>query len=173
MDMVYELQRVRAELVSQVDATFEQLLQRVRAEQEGLENAAAGETETTGYEAIYPLSVGPAIFKGKKPTGVIFANGARIDVPSWKKVVEEILRRCNAEQDKHLALMELRGKVAGRERTLLAKNGNGMRSPMKIDRNLYMETHYDTQTLLRILTLRILDVVGYDHSGIAIAIRSE
>ena len=34
-----------------------------------------------------------------------------------------------------------------------------MRSPVKIGEALFVETHYDTETLLRILTTRILDEV--------------
>ena len=48
-----------------------------------------------------------------------------------------------------------------------------MRSPIKIDEALYVETHYDTETLLRILTTRILDEVGYDYSKIRIAVKTE
>ena len=48
-----------------------------------------------------------------------------------------------------------------------------MRSPVQIDEALYVETHYDTETLLRILTTRILDEVGYDYSKIKIAVRVE
>jgi len=35
------------------------------------------------------------------------------------------------------------------------------------------ETHYDTETLLRILITRILDVVNYDYSGISVVIRND
>ena len=48
-----------------------------------------------------------------------------------------------------------------------------MRSPVKIGEALFVETHYDTETLLRILTTRILDEVGYDCGKIQIAVRSE
>ena len=48
-----------------------------------------------------------------------------------------------------------------------------MHSPVKIDEALYVETHYDAETLLRILTTRILDAVGYDYSDIRIAIKAE
>lgn len=34
-----------------------------------------------------------------------------------------------------------------------------------------METHYDAETLMRILTTRILDVVGYDYDKIQIRLR--
>ena len=46
-----------------------------------------------------------------------------------------------------------------------------MRSPLKIDRGLYMETHYDTETLLKIMLTRILEPVNYDYSGIRVVLR--
>lgn len=173
MDLVYELQRIRAQLIREIDTSFELLLQQLKAEQERPEAAAEGTGDVESYESIYPLSAGPGIFKGRKPTGVVFKDGRRVDVPTWKKVAEEILRQCNADQSKHAALLSLRGKVSGRERVLLDKTKGTMRSPLQIDKNLYMETHYDTETLLRIMLTRILDAVGFDYSGISVAIRNE
>ena len=69
--------------------------------------------------------------------------------------------------------MDLRGKVQGRNRVLIGSETGKMRSPVQIDEALYVETHYDTETLLRILTTRILDEVGYDYSKIKIAVRVE
>jgi len=83
-----------------------------------------------------------------------------------------MLSRCNADSEMHVALMNLRGKISGRERVILAKEADKMRSPMKIDDNLYFETHYDTETLLRTILTRVLDVVGYDYSHILVAVRS-
>ena len=125
------------------------------------------------YESIYPLSVTPSMLKGKKPTGVLFGERGRIDVGTWKAVFREIMEHCNADPEKHVALMNLRGKVSGRNRVLLAKTSEGMRSPLELSENLYAETHYDTETLLRIMTSRILDSIGYDYSGISVAVRNE
>lgn len=172
MDMLYELQTIRAQLIQEIDASFEQLIQRLKDEQEQHSNAINTSTNES-YESIYPLSAGPTIFKGKKPTGVIFADGRRADVPTWRKVVEEILHHCNSDQERHTALLNLRGRVSGRERVLLDKSKGNMRSPLRIDNKLYMETHYDTETLLRILMTRILDAVGYDYSGISVSIRND
>lgn len=64
-------------------------------------------------------------------------------------------------------------KVLGRNRVLLGSETGKMRSPVKIDEALYIETHYDAETLMRILTTRILDMVGYDYSKIRIAVKAE
>lgn len=170
MDIAYELRTIRAQIIREIDQSFDQLLQRIENEHESNENITETNSDRS-YEIIYPLSAGPGIFKGKKPTGIIFEDGRRIDVPTWKKVTKEILHHCNSDQKRHMALINLRGKVSGRERVLLSNNDKNMRSPLKIDRGLYMETHYDTETLLRILTTRILDPVEYDYSRISIAVR--
>ena len=61
----------------------------------------------------------------------------------------------------------------GRNRVLLGSEKGQMRSPVKIDEALYVETHYDAETLLRILTTRILDAVGYDYGRIQISVKAE
>ena len=48
-----------------------------------------------------------------------------------------------------------------------------MRRQVKIDVGLFVDTHYVGETLLRILTTRILDEVGYDYSKIQIAVKTE
>lgn len=67
-----------------------------------------------------------------KPTGVMLRGGGRIDVPTWKKVVEVILQECDMDTVYHNRLMELRGKVSGRNRVLLADKPDEMRSPVKM-----------------------------------------
>ncbi len=169
MDTIQELQNFRTHLIQEINITFDRMIQNLRTEQTSSESV----NENREYETLYPLTVGSGIFKGKKPTGIKFPDGTRIDVPTWKKVVEVILQRCNEDPVNHSKLMALRGKLAGRDRIFLGKERGNMRSPVKIDKYLYLETHYDTETLLRILTTRILDAVQYDYSGISIAIRND
>lgn len=167
-DITYELQKMRAELIKMIDSSFEQLIRRMEAEQEqNVQNVAAP------YEVVYSLMNGGGFFKGKKPVGVIFSEDKKESVTTWKKVVAAILKECNDMPEFHNKLMELRGKASGRERNYLARTPEGMRSPLEIDKYLFVETHYDTESLLRILTTRILDAIGYDYSGIHIAIRND
>ena len=171
MDNIQKYQILRAMLHRAVDETIDWAI-----EHETADLSAAQMTSTLegiGYESVYPLTTETGVFKGKKPTGVIFQDGHRIAAASWKKVFEVIMKQCNSDSEKHWALMELRGKVMGRSRTLLDSKKGQMRSPIQIDRALYAETHYDTETLLRILTTRILDVVRYDYTGIKIAIKED
>jgi len=169
MDTIQELQNYRTQLIQEINLFFDGMIQNLRTEQLPSESVA----EVREYESIYPLTAATGIFKGKKPTGVRFADGTRIDVPTWKKVVEVILHKCNSNPLKHKELEKLCGKVSGRERVFLANKPDNMRSPIQIDNNLYLETHYDTETLLRIITTRILDPIQYDYTGITIAIRND
>ena len=47
-----------------------------------------------------------------------------------------------------------------------------MRVCFKLKQNFLMETHYDTETLLNILTTRILSPIGYDYSAISVTVRT-
>lgn len=169
MDTIQKLQSYRTQLIQEINLFFDDMIQNLRTEQ--LPNEAVAEVRE--YESIYPLTAATGIFKGRKPVGVRFPDGTRVDVPTWKKVVEVILQKCNSLPSKHKELEKLCGKVSGRERVFLANRPDNMRSPIQIDTNIYMETHYDTETLLRIVTTRILEPIQYDYNGITIAIRND
>ena len=169
MDTIKELQAFRTQLIQEINVYFDHMIQNLRME----ENVATTITPAREYEIMYPLSGATGIFKGKRPIGVCFPDGSRVEVPTWKKVVEEILKRCNKLPEKHIEMQKLCGKILGRDRVLLASTPYGMRSPIEIDRNIYMESHYDTESLLRIMVTRILDPIQYDYSGIMIVIRND
>ena len=171
MDVILELQTLKEELIREIDEKIEQTIKKLRNNYE--EPAEIKRIPAKMYESIYPLNAGTGIYKGKRPTGIIFANGKRVETPTWKKVMEEVRKDFCKSSEKHRALRDLRGKVQGRNRVLLDNKTGNMRSPVQIDKALYVETHYDTETLLRILTTRILDEVGYDYSKIKIAVRVE
>lgn len=172
MDCLQELTAMRAalqELCQTADRLIEYCCTGGAADEGAREE---GSDAAQSFESVYPLSTAPGFFKGKSVVAVIFPDGVRVETPTWKKLVEVIMKRCNDDAEKHNALMELRRRVQGRSRQLLGNGAAGMRSPIKIDRGLYMEAHYDTESLLRIMKVRILDTVGYDYSGIQVAIRN-
>ena len=68
--------------------------------------------------------------------------------------------------------MEMRGRVYGNFRRLLAEDPNGMDAPLQITEGLYLESKFDTQALLDNLTQKILRRVGYDYGRIAVLYRS-
>jgi len=161
-----EIEQARNEVMRFVDHIFSELLLKVAHTTEPTKTPILED-----FETVYPLKVPPVTFKGKKPTAVIIGD-KRIEVGSWKAVIGEILKSCNKNAEINAALMNLRGRILGSRRILLANSGEGMHSPIKIDENLYVETNYDTETNIRILTQRILDVIGYDYSAISIVTRT-
>ena len=171
MDTIQELQQLRETLIREIDEGINQIIEKLQKEGQIVEKSDKRTVQP--YEAIYPLGVGTGIFKGKRPIGIIFADGHRTENPTWKSVMEELLKDCCKDSARRQMLMDLRGKVLGRNRVLLGSETGKMRSPVKIEDALYVETHYDTETLLRILTTRILDAVGYDYRGVKIAVKLE
>ncbi len=120
-----------------------------------------------------PLTANPSAFKGEKPESILFPDGREVKTPTWKTAVLAIMRDCNADAKMHLQLMELRGKVLGRQRAILAASPEKMHAPLEIDKDLYMESYYDTGTLLYVLKNRVLDEVGYNYFGIHVRLRQE
>lgn len=172
MELMQELRALYASLQELCQIT-ERIMEQYSAENTAAEEEEGDEPDLAGhYESIYSLCMEPGFFKGKAVVAVIFPDGVRVETPTWKKLAEVILKRCNDDAGKHSALMELRNRIQGRSRKLLGSGNAGMRSPIKIDRGLYMEAHYDTESLLRIMKSRILDAVGYDYRGIQVAIRN-
>ena len=107
MSLVQEIEVTRLQIIEEVNLKFDQLLQKLENYDVG-ENASVesgGQTQSGEYESIYPLAVNPGVFKGKKPTGVLFGENGRVDVGTWKMVLQEILQRCNADPEKHVELI--------------------------------------------------------------------
>lgn len=115
----------------------------------------------------HPLSLGGHALKGNKPLAVRFPDGREVCTRTWKEVAAAVLEDCNSDPVMHERLMELRGKVHGRDRVILGATPD-MDVPLRIDDGLYMEAKYDTETLLYVLTERVLKPVGYDCTGIDI-----
>ena len=120
-----------------------------------------------------PLTTNSAAFKGEKPESILFPGGREVKTPTWKTAVLAIMQDCNEDPVMHAHLMGLRGKVLGRQRTILAASPEKMHAPLEIDKDLYMESYYDTATLLYVLKNRVLDEVGYNYSGIRVRFRQE
>ena len=168
MDVIKELEAMRKRMVQEINTEFDLLIE--RAVSEGLTIAESPTVES--YESAYPLTAGTKIFKGTKPTRVTFPDGRQIRVATWKQVVAAVMDQCLKNASYKDRLKELTGIIAGRKRLLLAQTGDDMRSPLKLCDGLFMETHYDTETLLNVLTLRILGAIQYDYRGIQITIRN-
>lgn len=170
MDLYNELQNLRAELINDINMKFDSILQQI---DNSKFNNTSNYQKNKEYETIMPLCMHSSAFKGKKPVAVIFKDGSRVNIRSWKMVVSAIMDDCIKNKNSKQQLYKLTGRITGRNRVLLSSSKMNMRSPIEIDDHLFMESHYDTETLIRILTTRILDPVGYDYSEIYIAIRND
>ena len=119
-----------------------------------------------------PLMSAPERCKGMKPVAVILPDGSKVEASTWKKAAAAILRDCDADPECHEQLMEMRGRVNGNFRRLLAEDPSGMDAPLKITEGLYLESKFDTRALLENLDQKILRRAGYDSYGIAVLYRS-
>ncbi len=122
--------------------------------------------------AVLPLSTLPAVFKGKKPTAVIFPNGREVKATNWRLAVTIVLQDCFNTPELRERLMSIRGKVFGRQRVLLGDTPSDMIAPLEISEGLYLESRFDTESLLYVLTRRVLAPVGYNYNEVLIQLRS-
>ncbi len=121
----------------------------------------------------YSLASSPSVFKGKKPSSIIMPDGKIIAAATWRAAVTEILRDCNADEVRHERIEQLCGNVAGRQRTILGSSSDEMDVPIRIDDGLYFEGKFDTEYLIKMMTERVLDKVGYNYSSIIVTLRPE
>ena len=156
-----QLESLRSEMHSMVDARVDGSIQHI------LHGGVLDIAPTL------PLTANPSVFKGKKPESILFPDGREIKTPTWKTTVLAIMQDCNEDSVMHAHLMGLRGKVLGRQRAILAASPEKMHAPLEIDKDIYMESYYDTGTLLYVLKNRVLDEVGYDYSGIRVRFQQE
>ena len=162
-DMTLEsAERCRAYLHQLVDQYYDRLVQSIKT----------GEP-LPAQNDVLPLSADSAQFKGRKPMAVIFPDGRRVDVSKWKAVAVVILQECVGTPLYGERLMAIRGKVMGRDRMILAASPDGMNVPLEIIPELFMEGKFDTESLLYVLTKRILEPVGYSYHNIKIELRGQ
>jgi len=121
-------------------------------------------------EYSYPLTTAPYVFVGKKPVAVMF-GGERVEAKTWRGVYAAVIERCNQNPRHHESLMYLRDKTAGKVRVFLSGSPGGMTRPLRIDDDLYGETHYGSETLMHILVERILAYTNFDYSDVRIVLK--
>lgn len=119
------------------------------------------------------LTAPPSVFRGEKPATVMFADGTTVSTPTWKSVAAAVLNNCNSDPQMHERLMQIRGSIAGRYRIILGDDPFQMQVPVKIDDDLYFEGKFDTEYLMRMMTEKIFNRIGYDYSGIVVTLRAE
>ncbi len=123
-------------------------------------------------ETVLPLSAMAAYFKGKKPVAILYPDGMEAPVSTWKKAAVQLLRHCAEDEQMRGRLEEIRGKVFGRNRLLFGDSGYGMDVPLEFCPDMFLESKFDTETLLKVITKRIFDPIGYDYSGIRLKVEN-
>ena len=163
MNLIKEIREKQNEIVMMVNSTFDELVRKMESieiEEREFENE---------YETIYPITNATG-FKGKKPIAIIY-KGKRYTTPTWKAVVENILKEVIKDENMKNRVMALRDRLLGRVRKRLSNTDDKMRNPLKICDGLFIETHYDTETLIKLL-LEILEEISYDYNDIQIVIKN-
>ena len=145
MDYIEMVEKAREELLQEVNRRCDALIRNYQEEEQGISSRPENQKRILAW-------VSPATLKGKKPVSMTFASGETIATPTWKKVVQTILKHCNEQPDMHERLIQLRGKVFGRQRTILGKFPERMDVPIQIDKDLYFEAKFDTEALLTMMT---------------------
>lgn len=163
MNLINEIRENQNQLILMINTTFDELVKKVEKMQRGEEN------DEMEYEITYPIT-NTSVFKGKKPIAVKIQN-KRVITPTWKKVVENILKEVLEDEQMKNKIFGLRDVLLGRVRTRVSKKKNQMRSPLKLCDELYIETHYDTETLMNLL-LEILNSISYDYNNIKVVIKN-
>ncbi len=160
--IISEIRKKQDELIVMINTTFDQIVNDVNK----LKNI---NNTSNQYELIYPLTNAGG-FKGKKVIAVII-NGKRHIAATWKIAVKLILEDALSDRRTKQKILDLRDIILGRTRNRLSKSSKGMRSPLELEKNLYLETHYDTESLIKLL-LEILNAAAYDYSNIRIVIKN-
>lgn len=117
--------------------------------------------ETMGIALYGDIST----LRGTKPTLVRYGDEV-IPVTSWKRAFAAVLDICNRQEHYHEALLAIRNETLGRSRKVIADSPQGMLSPLKVDDNLYIETNFSTEALLKLLRDRILNRIDFDNRSI-------
>ena len=163
VSLVRKIRKKQEELTTMINTAFDEIIK----EMERISDYEV--EENNNYDTTYPLT-NAAGLKGKKIIAVII-NEERYISPTWKNAVKIILDDVIKDSVKKKKLFSLREKILGRKRVILSSKLTDMRSPLELANNLYIETHYDTETLVKIL-LQILNQIEYDYSNIKIVIKN-
>ena len=158
MDYIELIEEIRAELLQVVNQRCDDMIQMYQHREPYSRSEIRSRECRLGRTS-------PSMLKGKRPVSVTFASGETVETPTWKKVVQIILKHCNGQPDMHERLMQLRGKVFGRQRMILGRDPAGMDVPIQIDKELYFEAKFDTEALLTMMEKKVLEPVAMTFPG--------
>jgi len=145
----------------------------IQPEHRAEETASEAEGGAGTVRKLYPLATDPSFFTKKKPAAVWFSERDRVRALHWKDAMEIILRHCDQDKSRHKALMKLRSQGNGNRPAPLRNSAEGMISPVKLGKNLYVEGHGSAKRLLKKTRDQILSTIGYDYQHIMFEIREK
>lgn len=160
-EIVEYAEKIREELHEMIDRQIDSFLLRLETGEQ------LGPSET-----VLPLSTIAAYFKGKKPVAILYPDGSEVPVSTWKKAAVQLLLHCAEDEQMRGRLEEIRGKVFGRNRLLFGGSRHGMDVPLEFYPDMFLESKFDTETLMNVITKRIFDPIGYDYSGIRLKVEN-
>lgn len=163
MDLINEIREQQKQIILTINTAFDELVKKVEKININEENV------NIEYESEYPIT-NTTVFKGKKPIAVKM-KGKRIITPTWKSVVKVILQEVLKDEQMKKRILDLRDRILGHKRTRISDREGDMRSPLQLCDDLFIETHYDTETLMNLL-LQILEGINYNYNDIAIFIKN-
>jgi hypothetical protein len=170
-NVIFEIKQAKKVLMNAVNGSFNNLIAVLSNEQAGSKHDDYTQTASVlPMERIVPITIHPSTFIGTKPVAVII-NGERIDALKWTSVYNKIIMSCNQDPVYHDKLLYLRGRTSGKVRTFVSSTSESMTRPIKIDENLFIESHYGSQTLMHILLNRILEPIGYNYTKIQVILK--
>lgn len=162
-EIIKDIRKKQDEMILMVNSTFDAIVEEVKK----INNIS--NFDVNDYELEYPLT-NTSGFKGKKVIAVVI-NKNRYIAPTWKSVVKIILKDAIKNPKYRKNLHNLSNKILGRTRVRLSSSDDNMRSPVEIEKDLYVETHYDTESLMNLL-LQVLNEISYDYSNVKIIIKN-
>ncbi len=162
MNLLNEIREFQNELNVMCNTFFEKIAREV-------ENLEQNNQNEQSYESKYPITNATG-FKGKKSLAVIISNNRYI-APTWVKVVEIVLKDAMKDERRREKLLGLRDLILGRTRVRVSAKDENMKRPLKLMDDLFIETHYDTESLIKLL-LQILDAIGYNYRDIQVVVKN-
>lgn len=145
MELMQELSALRAALQELCQMT-DRIMEQCSAENVAVEEEEGSDLDLADrYESIYPLCMEPGFFKGKTAVAVIFPDGVRVETPTWKKLAEVILKRCNDDAGKPQCVNGTSKPHPREKPETFRERERRVRSPIKIDRGIYIWKRTMTQ----------------------------
>lgn len=153
------IEETRQSLHKRIDSQFDEFI-------EGLESGRSMRDPCR----CMSLKTMPAYFKGNKPISIVYPDGTIDYTSTWRMVAKSLLQRCAEDDVMRERMYALCDRASGKIRYILSSKPDGMDSPIEICPNMYFEGKYDTESMLRVITNRIFDTIGYRYLDIEINI---